>query len=282
MKLRPGKVAAITGAGSGIGRALAVNLAGRGCNLALADVNADGLEETKALAVAAGVACSTHVVDVADRAAVDAFAEAVLREHGAVHLVINNAGVTLVERVEQLTSRDFEWIMNINFWGVVHGTKAFLPYLVKADEGHIVNVSSLFGLVAMPLQSAYNASKFAVRGFTEALKIELAATSIGVSCVHPGGIKTSIGANSRVGEDAISINKEELVAEFERAARTSPEQAAAVIIRGIEKNKRRILVGLDAKIVDFIARLFPASYEKILGMEKRVRFRAGERTASKE
>ena len=275
------KVAAITGAGSGIGRALAVQLAQRGCVLAISDVDSDGLDETKAMVTATGAACSTHIVDVADREAVEAFAAAVVKEHGAVHLVVNNAGVTLVERAEDLNYDDFDWIMNINFWGVVYGTKAFLPHLLQADEGHIVNISSLFGLVAMPLQSAYNASKFAVRGFTEALKIELTGTSVGVSCVHPGGIKTSIGENSRIGVDAISVPRDELIAEFEKAARTSPQQAAAVIIRGIEKNQRRVLVGRDAKFVDLVARLFPGSYEKILGMEKRVRQSTKQRAQSK-
>ena len=275
------KIALITGAGSGIGRALALQLAERGCVLAISDVNADGLVETATRLRAAGGACSTHLVDVADRAAVEAFAAAVADEHGAVHLVVNNAGVTLVDRAEHVTYEDLDWIMNINFWGVVYGTKAFLPYLRQVDEAHIVNVSSLFGLVAMPLQSSYSASKFAVRGFTEGLKMELAGSHIGVSCVHPGGIKTSIGKNSRVGEDALSIPKEQLVADFEKAAATTPEQAAGAIIRGIEKNKRRVLIGRDARIVDIVARLFPGGYEKILGVEKKVLAAAKEVNASK-
>lgn len=164
--------------------------------------------------------------------------------------------------------------------GAVYGTKSFLPYMRQVDEAHIVNVSGLFGLVAMPLQSSYNASKFAVRGFTEGLKMELAGSHIGVSCVHPGGIKTSIGKNSRVGKDALSVPKEQLVADFEKAARTTPGQAAAVIIRGIEKNKRRVLIGRDARIVDLVARLFPGSYEKILGVEKKIMAAAKEGGAS--
>lgn len=238
-------------------------------------------EGTRKLLEAAGAVCSTHVVDVADRASVEDFAADVVREHGAVHLLINNAGVTLVDRAEHVKYEDFEWILNINFWGVVHGTKSFLPYMRQVDEAHIVNVSSLFGLVAMPLQTSYNASKFAVRGFTEGLKMELAGSAIGVSCVHPGGIKTSIGKNSRVGDDALSGWKEQLVADFEKAARTTPEKAASVIIRGIEKKKRRILIGGDAKFVDFVARLFPGSYEKILGIEKRVLAATREAAASK-
>jgi len=280
MKNFSGKVAVITGAGSGIGRALAVQLAERGCVLTVADISADGLQETRKLVEAAGAVCSTHIVDVADRATVEEFAAAVVDEHGAVHLLVNNAGVTLVDWAEHVSYDDLEWIMNINFWGVVFGTKSFLPYMRQVDEAHIVNISSLFGLVAMPLQSAYNASKFAVRGFTEALKMELAGTHIGVSCVHPGGIKTGIGRNSRVSEEALSVPKEELIAEFEKAARTTPEKAAAVIIRGIEKNKRRVLIGGDARFVDLVARFFPGSYEKILGIEKKVLAAAKEKAVN--
>ena len=280
MKNFSGKVAVITGAGSGIGRALAVQLAERGCVLTVADISADGLQETRKLVEAAGAVCSTHIVDVADRATVEEFAAAVVDEHGAVHLLVNNAGVTLVDWAEHVSYDDLEWIMNINFWGVVYGTKSFLPYMREVDEAHIVNVSSLFGLVSMPLQSAYNASKFAVRGFTEALKMELAGSHIGVSCVHPGGIKTGIGRNSRVSEEALSVPKEELIAEFEKAARTTPEKAAAVIIRGIEKNKRRVLIGGDARFVDLVARFLPGSYEKILGIEKKVLAAAKEKAAS--
>ena len=280
MKNFSGKVAVITGAGSGIGRALAVQLAERGCILSISDVSADGLQETRKLIEAAGAVCSTHIVDVADRAAVEEFAADVVRKHGAVHLLVNNAGVTLVDWAEHVSYDDLEWIMNINFWGVVYGTKSFLPYMREVDEAHIVNVSSLFGLVAMPLQSAYNASKFAVRGFTEALKMELAGSHIGVSCVHPGGTKTGIGRNSRVSEEALSVPKEELIAEFEKAARTTPEKAAAVIIRGIEKNKRRVLIGGDARFVDLVARFLPGSYEKILGIEKKVLAAAKEKAAS--
>src|SRR5210317_181014 len=220
MKNFTGKVAAITGAGSGIGRALGLKLAERGAVLAIADINADSLEQTREMLVAEGAACSSHVVDVADRDAVEAFAADVTREHGAVHLVINNAGVTVVDQAERISYEDFNWVMNINFWGAVYGTKAFLPYLRKVDEAHIVNVSSLFGLVAIPLQSAYNASKFALRGFTEALKMELAGSSIGVSCVHPGGIKTRIGKHSRVREESLTVSKEELLADFDRFAMT--------------------------------------------------------------
>jgi butyryl-CoA dehydrogenase len=282
MKISAGHVAAITGAGSGIGRALAIQLAGRGCKIAAADINAEQLLETAALVKAAGAACSTHVFDVADRDAVEGFAADVVKEHGGVNLVINNAGVTLIDSADKVSYSDFEWIMNINFWGVVYGSKAFLPYLREAETAHIVNVSSLFGMMSAPLQSAYNASKFAVRGFTEALKMELAGSPIGVSCVHPGGIKTSITANSRISEEALTVSKEQVFADFDKLAINTAERAAEVIIRGVKKNKRRILIGRDAKIMDWIVRHFPNSYEKLLGLEKDVRRLYKERTDSNQ
>ncbi len=282
MKISAGHVAAITGAGSGIGRALAVQLAQRGCKIAAADINAEHLLETAALVKAEGATCSTHVVDVADQEAVEGFAADVVKEHGGVNLIINNAGVTLIDSADKVLYSDFEWIMNINFWGVVYGSKAFLPYLREADTAHIVNVSSLFGLMSMPLQSAYNASKFAVRGFTESLKMELAGSPIGVSCVHPGGIKTSITENSRVGDEALSVSKEQLFSDFDKAAINTADRAAEVIIHGVEKDKRRILIGRDAKIMDWIVRHFPNTYEKVLGLEKEVRRLYKERAASKQ
>lgn len=279
MKHLSGRVAVVTGAASGIGRALAVQLAQRGCNLAIADINLEGLADTARLVESEGVRCSTHQLDVADRVAFEQFASDVVDRHGAVHLVINNAGVTLIDLAENMSYDDFEWIMNINFWGVVHGTKSFLPLLREQDEAHIVNISSLFGLMSLPLQSAYNASKFAVRGFTEALKMELSGSPIGVTSVHPGGIKTDITRNSRIGEDALEVSREELNAGFEKAALTTPDKAAATILRGIEKNRRRVLIGLDAKLFSLIVRLFPGSYEKVLRLEKEVRRRARERQA---
>lgn len=267
-----GRLAVITGAASGIGRALAVQLAGRGANLALADIDEAGLRETAAMV--SGVECTTHVVDVADRSAVQAFATEVAGHFGRVNLLINNAGVTLVSTAEGVAWDDFEWIMNVNFWGVVHGTKAFLPHLRQADEAHIVNVSSLFGLMSMPLQSTYNASKFAVRGFTEALKMELAGSGIGVSSVHPGGVQTDIARNARIGADVPFVTREKLVKNFDKKAITSSEQAAAIIIRGIEKNRRRILVGRDARWLDRVVRWLPGRYERLLGLENDIRRRA--------
>ena len=270
MKDFSGKVAVITGAASGIGQALALELAKRGSVLALADRDMAGLTNTQQLVIDLGATCSLHALDVADRAAVEAFALDVVAQHGGVHLLFNNAGVTLIDSISNLKYDDFEWLMNINFWGVVYGTKAFLPHLRKADEAHIVNISSLFGLLSLPLQGAYNASKYAVRGFTEALKMELAGSSVAVSSVHPGGIKTAIAANARVSQESLAMPKEKLLADFSAVAKTTPEKAAQVIIRGIEKKRRRILVGSDAKFMDWVVRLFPGSYEKFLGLEKSV------------
>jgi NAD(P)-dependent dehydrogenase (short-subunit alcohol dehydrogenase family) len=263
-----GRVAAITGAGSGIGRALAVQLAELGCIVAISDKNVEGLAETRERVEAAGARCSTRALDVSDRAAMESWAADLVQEHGQVQLLFNNAGVTLIDSVETMAYEDFEWLMNINFWGVVYGTKAFLPYLKQADEAHIVNVSSLFGLYSLPLQSAYNASKFAVRGFTESLKMELSRTSVSVSCIHPGGIKTDIATNARVRSDNIGIGKKHFVSIFDNAAKTTADEAAATISRGVRKKRRRILIGRDAKFGDMVARLFPGSYEKRLKLEQ--------------
>jgi butyryl-CoA dehydrogenase len=276
MKSFDQRVVAITGAASGIGRCLAVQLAQQGAQLALADMNMQGLTETRAQVEALGARCSVYSLDVADREAVTAFAANVVEAHGAVHVVFNNAGVTLVDSVESQSYEDFNWLMNINFWGVVYCTRAFLPYLKKVDEAHIVNVSSVFGLLAMPLQSAYNSSKFAVRGFSEALKMELAGSHIHVSCVHPGGIKTGIARNSRMNENSTGTSQEQMQDEFDAMATTTAERAAEIIIRGVLKNKRRILVGTDAKIMSLLTRLFPGSYEKIMGIEKGVIKRRGQ------
>jgi NAD(P)-dependent dehydrogenase (short-subunit alcohol dehydrogenase family) len=263
-----GRVAAITGAGSGIGQALAVQLAERGCTVALSDKNTEGLASTREKIEAINGICSVQELDVADREAVEAWARTVVATHGGVHMLFNNAGVTLIDSVETMAYEDFEWLMNINFWGVVYGTKAFLPYLKQSDEAHIVNISSLFGLYSLPLQSAYNSAKFAVRGFTESLKMELAGTSVDVSCVHPGGIKTEIANNARVREDNIGVAKKHFTSIFDNAAKTTAQEAASAIIKGVEKNRRRILVGWDAKFSDIVVRLFPGSYEKRLKLEQ--------------
>jgi short-subunit dehydrogenase len=268
MKQFSRRTAVITGAGSGIGRALAIQLAQRNCNLALADLDVDRLKETQAATAATGVHSSIHEINVADRNAMEAFAAEVVAEHAAVHLLLNNAGVTLINGIDEFDDEGFKWVMNTNFWGVVYGTKAFLPHLLATEEAHIVNLSSLFGLMSVPFQAAYCSSKFAVRGFTEALKMELAGTSIGVSCVHPGGIRTGIVKNSRFRSDNLSMTKHELTSRFESVARTTADRAAAKILRGIEKNKRRILIGPDARLADWIVRLYPGAYEKILRLER--------------
>jgi len=259
------KVAAITGAGSGMGRALALELAARGCAVAIADVGESTLNETEALLRQRNVKVSSHLVDVADRAAMERFAADVVQIHGKVNLVFNNAGVSVSNTVEKLSYEDFEWLMNINFWGVVHGTKAFLPYLKQVDEAHIVNTSSIFGVVAFASQSAYNASKFAVRGFTEALRQELADTHIGVSCVQPGGVKTNIVKTSRYyAADNEAPTKEELTRTFEQMAALTPHDAALQILRGVERNRGRVLVGRDAVFLAWMQRLFPESYPQRL------------------
>ena len=256
------KVAVVTGAGSGIGRALAQLLARKGCVLALADINEASLKETAA-DLSADVLL--HRLDVADRAAVYAFAGAVQQRFGTAHVVINNAGVALSQTVNDLKWEDFEWLMGINFWGVAYGTKAFLPMLLAQNEGAIVNLSSVFGIVGVPTQSAYNAAKFAVRGFTEALRHELKDTGVRAISVHPGGIKTNIAAVARFYKDPIGgTDRAEAAARFARLARTTPEQAAQTIVRGIEKGSPRVLIGADARLIDRIQRLMPERYGMVM------------------
>jgi butyryl-CoA dehydrogenase len=262
-----GRVAAITGAGSGIGRALAAELARRGTHLALSDIDEAGLAETVARCEGAGVKVTSQRLDVADRAAVEAWADQVVDEHGRVNLIFNNAGVALGATIEGMSYEDFEWLMNINFWGVVHGTKAFLPHLKAAGEGHIVNLSSVFGLISVPSQSAYNAAKFGVRGFTDALRMELEIDPCGVSCttVHPGGIKTNIARNARMDDSVAGMTGSGDVGDqFEKIARTTPEQAAQQILAAVGRNQRRALIGPDATLLDLISRLPAGLYQRVL------------------
>jgi NADP-dependent 3-hydroxy acid dehydrogenase YdfG len=261
MKTFPGKVAVITGAGSGIGRALALELAERGTRLALSDVDESRVTDTASRCEKLGAEARPYVLNVANRQAVLDHADEVAQDFGGVNLVVNNAGVALADNVEDMTWDDLDWIMNIDFWGVVHGTKAFLPHLIASGDGHVVNVSSVFGFIGVPTQSAYNAAKFAVRGFTEAFRQEMIAARhpVKVSCVHPGGIKTNIARDAR---GLGSANKEKSAASFEKIARTTPEQAAKVIARGVERNKPRILIGADAYVLDAIPRLFGARYQR--------------------
>ncbi len=269
MKDFQNKVAVITGAGSGIGRALARDLAAAGARLALSDVNQVGLQETADSLGLDSDRLITEAFDVADRDAFYAFAERVTGHFGAAHLVFNNAGVALGATVEDMSYEDFEWLMGINFWGVVHGTKAFLPHLKAAGEGHIVNVSSVFGLIGVPTQSAYNAAKFAVRGFTEALRQELEMEGGRVSCtsVHPGGIKTNIARNARMGAGVEKItggDVDKARRDFEKMFRTTPEEASQTILKGVKGNKRRVLIGSDARAIDSMQRLMPTAYQRIM------------------
>lgn len=264
MKSVTNKIAVVTGAASGIGRALAQQLSEEGAHLALTDINMAGLEETKAGLKGSGKV-TLHQVDAADRAQVEALVVEVVKEHGAVDLVINNAGVALSENVLNATYENMEWLMNINFWGVVYGTKAFLPELMKRPQAAIINISSIFGVIALPTQSTYNAAKFAVRGFTESLRQELADTNVFVSCVHPGGIDTGIVKNGRLVDsmDGKERTLEQQMKEFKKVAKTTPTKAADVILSGMKKGKRRILIGADAKAMDRIQRWFPEKYTDI-------------------
>src|ERR1700682_3359143 len=257
-------VAVVTGAGSGIGRALARQLAVASSALALGDIDEAGLQQTAASLSERGVQLTTHVVDVSNESAMQAFAQDVMARHGRVTLLINNAGVALHGRFEEISLDDFRWLMNINFWGVVYGVKFFLPMLKREQRAHIVNISSVFGIISPPGQPAYSSSKFAVRGFTECLRHELAGTPVQVSCVHPAGIKTSIARRARVGAGVKRTGLEEKAARFEKLFRTSPEVAAARILRGVDRREPRILIGSDAYKIDILQRLRPASYWKAL------------------
>lgn len=256
------KTAVITGAASGIGRALAQELARVGCHLALADIDLEGLRETRREIAQPTLRISLRQLDVADRAAVYAFAEETLREHGAVDIVINNAGVAATAPIEALSYEDFDWLMGINFWGMVYGSKAFLPHLKTRPEAWLVNVSSIYGILTVPTQGAYHSAKFAIRGFTECLRQEMHHTPVHVVSVHPGGVRTNIVRNMRF--DAATTDKTESVRNFDQiAARTSPEKAARVLVEGMRKRKKRILIGKDAWLMDKLHRIFPTGYEKL-------------------
>jgi len=273
-----GKVAAITGAGSGIGRALAIELAQRGAHLALSDLNLAGLRETVALLPPGERRVTQARVDVARRDQIYAWAAKTAKAHGDVHLLFNNAGVALGSPVDGMSDEDLQWVLDINFWGVVHGTRAFLPQLKAAaarEPGkgghccHIVNVSSVFGLAAVPSQGAYNASKFAVRGFTEALRqeLELAGGQVSATTVHPGGIKTNIARAARYSEAMESFagqSADEGRRRFDRLLMTSPERAAKVILAAVRVNRRRVLIGPDAHLIDWTVRLMPERYQQIV------------------
>ena len=259
-----GKIAVITGAGSGIGRALAVQLNREGCRLYISDVNEEGLAETVGMLPRQDVSADSQRLDVADKAAVHAWAERIAAADNHVDAMVNNAGVALMSTAEETAYEDIEWLMGINFWGVVYGTKAFMPLLRRSSQGHLVNLSSVFGLIAVPTQSAYNAAKFAVRGYTEALRQEVANSNVHVCCVHPGGIKTNIARAARSNDNSVSAD--ERGDEFQKIAGTTAQDAARQIIEAMEQRKPRLLIGRDASIISLFSRLFPVRYPRYLEM----------------
>ena len=271
-----GSAAAITGAASGIGRALALELAARGCDLALADRDEAGLLETAAeIGKAGGRNVTMHRVDVGEPGQIEAFAQAAIAAHPGLNIVVNNAGVALLGNFNEVEQAQMDWLFNINFWGVVHATRAFLPHLATRPAAHIVNLSSIFGIIAPPGQSAYSAAKFAVRGFSESLRPELkmAGSPVRLSVVHPGGIATNIVRNSRTGSGVTdNARRADSIERFDAMAINTPATAAQRIITGIEKNEPRILIGGDARFMDLLQRLLPGSYWSIMAkrLEKRM------------
>jgi short-subunit dehydrogenase len=274
-----GSAAAVTGAANGIGRALALELAARGCDLALADRDEAGLQ-----AVAAEIGrdgkrkVSTHRLDVGEPGQIQDFAQAAIAAHPQLNIVINNAGVALIGQFSEVDQAQMDWLFNINFWGTVHATRAFLPHLASRPAAHIVNLSSIFGIIAPPGQTAYCAAKFAVRGFSESLRHELALANspVRLSVVHPGGVSTNIARNSRTGSGvADNARRAESIDRFEALAKTTPPAAALRIIEGIEKNQPRILIGNDARFADLLQRFRPATYWKVLAKQMEKRMNAG-------
>lgn len=261
------KICVVTGAGSGIGRATALELARNGvAHLVMADIHRENLEATHKLVREAGAAANNVQLDVSNREAMYDLAQQTLASHGRVDFVLNNAGIANIAPVESLAIEDFERVMNVDFWGVVHGTQAFLPAMIQRDFGHIANISSIFGFIGVPNQGAYNSAKFAVHGFTEALRQEMYGTGVKISCVHPGGIDTPIARNAILpqGEDT-EERREEIAASFKTMVKSTPIQAAQTILKGVAKGKARILIGRDAHMVDIIRRIFPTRYGDILG-----------------
>jgi short-subunit dehydrogenase len=264
-----GAVIVVTGAASGIGAALAVQLAAKGAKLALVDRNEADLETVAQQARAVGANVTTHVLDIADAAAIAALPAAVMEAQGGAAVLINNAGVALAGTFEQASLEDFEWLMNINFWGAVRLTYAFLPMLRMAPAAQIILTSSVFGLIGPPGQTAYAASKFALRGFGESLRHELEATNIGVTMIHPGGIATNIARDSRIGKNVNPIEARAGIAQFQKMLKTSPQAAAARIVTGLENRKKRILIGADAYQIDILQRLLPVRYWSLIGRSAR-------------
>jgi short-subunit dehydrogenase len=274
-----GAAAAVTGAAGGIGRALALELSARGCDLALADRDEAGLAAGAAeIAKAGATKVTVHGVDVGEPRQIEAFAQAAIAAHPGLNIVVNNAGVALMGMFHEVEQAQMEWLFNINLWGVVHGTRAFLPHLSRQREAHIVNLSSIFGIIAPPGQTAYAAAKFAVRGFSESLRHELqmAASPVRLSVVHPGGIATNIARNSRIGTGMTdNARRAQSIERFDAVAKTTPAAAALRIIQGIEKNQPRILIGGDARYMDLLQRFRPASYWAVLARKIEKMAKAG-------
>jgi NAD(P)-dependent dehydrogenase (short-subunit alcohol dehydrogenase family) len=260
MKKLQDRVAVVTGAASGIGRATSLALAAEGCDMALCDVNEAGLAQTAAEVRALGRRACTYVVDVSDKERVQRFADEVFAEYGKVHILVNNAGVTVTAPFEEHSLEDWEWIVGINFWGVLYGCKAFLPYLKQSDEAHIVNLSSVFGIVGVPSQTSYCATKFAVRGLSEALWAELKPLGIGVTSVHPGGVRTNIAKSARASQDELKTQAIDII---ERLSVT-PEHCARLIVSAIKKNKMRQLVTRETYVIDTIKRLAPGLTQRAI------------------
>ena len=260
-----GKVAAVTGAGSGIGQALAVELARSGAKVAISDVDTESLAQTEERLQAIGAPVKADRLDVTEREAFLAYADAVSEHFGRVNQIYNNAGIAFTGDVEVSQFKDIERVMDVDFWGVVNGTKAFLPHLIASGDGHVINISSVFGLFSAPGQAAYNSAKFAVRGFTEALRQEMsiAGHPVAVTTVHPGGIRTAIARNATVAD---GLDQAELARTFDkRLARTSPQRAAQIILEAVRKKKARVLVGTDAKVLDALVRLTGPRYQQLFG-----------------
>jgi short-subunit dehydrogenase len=263
MKIIKDRVAVVTGGGSGIGRAVALALASRGAHIALVDVNAEALAESKRLVEEHAVTTSTHIVDVSSREQLSALPEQVIAEHGAVHILVNNAGVSVSHTFVDQSVEDLEWITGINYWGVMYGCKFFLPYLLEQDEAHIVNMSSSAGLSGMKGQSSYGATKFAVRGLSESLYVELARTNVGVTCVHPGAVATNILNTARMAED----DREKMLKYFHMAV--SPDKAAQLILRAIEKKRFKLVFCPESRALNIMKRITPVGTLKLLRLFNR-------------
>jgi NAD(P)-dependent dehydrogenase (short-subunit alcohol dehydrogenase family) len=263
MRSLSGKVAVVTGAGHGIGRETALALADKGCRLAVCDNNEAALEKVRHELEEMGAKVTAHPVDVSDRTQVERFVAEVIEAHGEAHILINNAGVTVYASFEEHDIEDLEWILGVNLWGVLYCCKYFLPHLRASGDGHIVNLSSVFGIIAPPLQTSYVASKFAVRGFSESLRAELAEHNVGVTSVHPGAIKTNIIQNARLVTDTHAALRDSTQRLFDRLG-TTPDVVAARIVKAIEYNSPRVLITKEARVADALKRLMPATTDGIV------------------